>query len=356
MKHKFVINGKIFTKKYISGVQRYTLEILSALDKLIDKDEIEICTPMSATNIPKYKNFKIVKYSKLREIPWEQIAFPHYLKKNHAISINLGNVSPWIEPGIVCIHDVNCIKNPKNFQMQMVIWYRFLFKRAMKKGRKIITVSDFSKKEMLDCYNVNPDKIVVINNSWEHFDRIKENDEVFEIFPVLKEKPFFFSIGTITKHKNLKWVLKVAKNNPEYIFAISGFVNIEKFKKSLDLEKPDNVVFLGYLSDEEVKAIYKRTEALLFPSLYEGFGLPPIEALSSGAKVVVADIECMHEIFENSVIYIDPFKYDVDLKELLKTKTDLPEKILQKYSWTKSAQKILDLIREEDKKINENNN
>ena len=79
MKHKFVINGKIFTKKYISGVQRYTLEILSALDKLIDKDEIEICTPMSATNIPKYKNFKIVKYSKLREIPWEQIAFPHFI-------------------------------------------------------------------------------------------------------------------------------------------------------------------------------------------------------------------------------------------------------------------------------------
>lgn len=340
MKHKFVINGKIFTKKYISGVQRYTLEILSALDKLIDKDEIEICTPMSATNIPKYKNFKIVKYSKLREIPWEQIAFPHYLKKNHAISINLGNVSPWIEPGIVCIHDVNCIKNPKNFQMQMVIWYRFLFKRAMKKGRKIITVSDFSKKEMLDCYNVNPDKIVVINNSWEHFDRIKENDEVFEKFPVLKEKPFFFSIGTITKHKNLKWVLKVAKNNPEYIFAISGFVNIEKFKKSLDLEKPDNVVFLGYLSDEEVKAIYKRTEALLFPSLYEGFGLPPIEALSSGAKVVVADIECMHEIFENEVTYINPYEYNFNFEDIVVAKNR--EKILNKYSWKKSAEKLLE--------------
>ena len=104
-----------------------------------------------------------LKYSKLKEIPWEQIAFPHYLKKQNAIPINLGNVSPWLNPGIVCIHDVNCIKNPKNFQRRMVIWYKFLFKRAINKGIKIITVSEFSKKEMLQCYNVDSNKIQVIN-------------------------------------------------------------------------------------------------------------------------------------------------------------------------------------------------
>ena len=121
MKNKFIINGKIFTKKYISGVQRFTLEIIRELDNIIDKDEIEICVPKCAKNIPNYKNLKIVKYSRLREIPWEQIAFPYYVAKNKGISINLGNVSPWINPGIVCIHDVNCIKNPRNFQKRMVI-------------------------------------------------------------------------------------------------------------------------------------------------------------------------------------------------------------------------------------------
>ena len=354
MKNKFVINGKIFTKKYISGVQRYTLEILRELDKLIEKDEIEICTPVSAKNIPDYKNFKIVKYSKLKEIPWEQIAFPHYLKKQNAIPINLGNVSPWLNPGIVCIHDVNCIKNPKNFQRRMVIWYKFLFKRAINKGIKIITVSEFSKKEMLQCYNVDSNKIQVINNSWEHFNRVKADDRILNKFKILKEKPFFFSIGTITKHKNLKWVLKVAKNNPQYIFAISGYVNIKKFKEKLDLETPDNVIYLGYLKDEEVKAIYREAQALLFPSLYEGFGLPPIEALSVGTKVVVADIESMHEIFEDTVIYINPFDYEINLEKLLQKKVDMPDKILNKYSWKKSAQELLNLIKEEDRLLNEN--
>lgn len=356
MKNKFIINGKIFIKKYISGVQRYTLEILNELDNIIAKDEIEICTPKSAKNIPNYKNFKIVKYSKLKEIPWEQIAFPYYVKKNKGISINLGNVSPWVNPGIVCIHDVNCIKNPKNFQKRMVLWYRILFKRAIKKGKKIITVSEFSKREMLDCYSVNKDKIVVINNSWEHFNRVEEDYGIFEKYPELKEKDFFFSIGTLTKHKNLEWVLKIARKNPQYIFAISGFVNIQKFKDELDLESPKNVIYLGYLSDGEVKAIYKKTKALLFPSLYEGFGLPPIEALSVGAKVVVADIECMHEIFEDTVMYIDPHKYDINIEKLLNQKVAEPEKILKKYSWKSSAEKLLSLIKEEDNKTYENSN
>lgn len=356
MRNRFIINGKIFTKKYISGVQRYTLEILNELDKIISKDEIEICTPISARNIPDYKNFKIVKYGKLKEIPWEQISFPYYVRKNKGISINLGNVSPWIEPGIVCIHDVNCIKNPQNFQKRMVIWYKFLFKRAIKKGRKIITVSNFSKREMLDCYNVDKDKIIVINNSWEHFNNIKEDNRIFDKYPQLKEKDFFFSLGTLTKHKNLKWVLRVAKENPQYLFAISGFVNIQKFKDELDSESPSNVIYLGYLNDEEVKAIYKRTKALLFPSLYEGFGLPPIEALSVGTKVVVADIESMHEIFEDTVIYINPYKYDIKLDKLLNKTLSKPEKILKKYSWRTSAEKLLNLIKEEDKLIYENSN
>lgn len=209
---------------------------------------------------------------------------------------------------------------------------------------------------MLDCYNINENKIVVINNSWEHFSRIKVDDSIFSRYPQLKKEKFFFSIGTLTKHKNLEWVLKIAKENPKYYFAISGFVNIQKFKNELDLESPPNVIYLGYLSDEQVKAIYKKTTALLFPSLYEGFGLPPIEALSAGAKVVVADIECMHEIFEDTVLYINPYQYNIDLEKLLNQETARPEKILNKYSWRNSAQKLLNLIREEDNKIYEDNN
>ena len=347
MNNKIIINGKVFTKKYISGVQRYTLEIINELDKIVKKDEIEICVPKSTKDIPKFKNLKVVKYSRLKGVLWEQFAFYNYVRKNNGISINLGNVSPWLNPGIVCIHDVNFLRNPKNFQKRMVIWYKFLFKRAIKKGLKIITVSNFSKREILDCYDVEKDKIRVIENSWEHFSRIEPDNKIFEKYPQLKEKEFFFSLGTLTRHKNLKWVLKVAQNNPQYIFAISGFMNSKKFKKELDLDTPENVIYLGYLKDEEVKAIYMKTKALLFPSLYEGFGLPPIEALSTGAKAVVADIEVMHEIFEDTVTYINPYNYEIDLGKLLQKKVANPSKVLNRYSWKKSAEKLLNLINEE---------
>lgn len=347
MKKKIIINGKIFTKKYISGVQRYTLEIINAIDKIVEKGKIEICTPMSATNIPEYKNIDIVKYSKLKGILWEQIAFAKYVKKNNGISINLGNVSPWVDPGIVCIHDINCMRNPRNFQKRMVLWYKFLFKRAIKKAKKIITVSEFSKKEMIDYYKIDEKRIAVVPNSWEHFEQIKEDNNVFVKYPELTEKEFFFSLGTLTKHKNLKWVLEVAKRNPQYLFAISGFVNIQKYKDQLDSDSPKNVIYLGYLTDGEVKAIYKKMKALLFPSVYEGFGLPPIEALSVEAKVVVSDIECMKEIFKKSVIYINPYDYEINLDSLLKNDISDVKEVLNEYNWQESARKLLKVIYEE---------
>ena len=94
----------------------------------------------------------------------------------------------------------------------------------------------------------------------------------------------------------------------------------------------------------------------MFPSLYEGFGLPPIEALSVGAKVVVADIKVMHETFEDTVIYINPYDYNIKLDEILSRNISKPDKILKKYSWRKSAENLLKLLKEEDNKIYESSN
>ena len=118
------------------------------------------------------------------------------------------------------------------------------------------------------------------------------------------------------------------------------WINIICHRISFDFEVPDNLKFLGYVSDEEAKTLMRDCKAFLFPTFYEGFGIPPLEALSTGAKVVVSDASCIREIFENSVYYIDPYNSDIDLKKLLDTPVESSEKILNKFSWRKSAEEL----------------
>lgn len=92
---KIIINGKVYSKKYISGVQRYQIEIVKELDKIVKPDIVEVIVPKNAS-MPKFKNIKVKKYGKLKGILWEQIEFPRYVYKNKAISLNLGNTAPMV--------------------------------------------------------------------------------------------------------------------------------------------------------------------------------------------------------------------------------------------------------------------
>ena len=102
---------------------------------------------------------------------------------------------------------------------------------------------------------------------------------------------------------------------------------------------------MGYVSDEEAKSLMQNCKAFLFPTFYEGFGIPPLEALSTGAKVVVSDSACMREIFDDCVYYVDPFNPCIDLNELLLNEVSPPDRLLNKYSWKESAVKLYNIIK-----------
>lgn len=331
---KITISGKVFVKKYKTGVQRYAIEIIKALDEKIKKDEIELVVPKYCENL-KFNNIKVVRFGKLKENLWEQIELPIYAKKNRKVLVSLSNTSPILMPGIVCIHDINCIKNKKYYPKMFSMWYSILFKNAVRRGKKIITVSNFSKKEIENWYNIK--NVEVVPDSYEHIYKIKEDNNILEKLK-LEKSNYFFTLGTIQKNKNIEWVLNVAKNNPNEIFVITGYKN----QKNIEFEL-ENVIYTGYLKDEQIKGLMKNAKGYLMPSFYEGFGLPPLEAFSLETPVIVSDIPVMHEIFENEVTYINPNKYDVDLKNIKASKNK--QKILNKYSWEKSAEKLLKIIR-----------
>ena len=123
-----------------------------------------------------------------------------------------------------------------------------------------------------------------------------------------------------------------------------GFRNSEKVYKKLGIESTENVKYLGYLTDEEMKSVIKNSEALLYPTLYEGFGIPPLEALAIGTKAVVSDIPAIREIYGDTVYYINPNDSNINIEELLTQNTDDRKSVLEKYSWEKSAKKLLEIL------------
>lgn len=345
MKYKCaVINGK-FCSQTVTGVQRYARETVSALDEIVTPDmEIILAVNKRAKDLPKLHNIKTTTVGRLSGVLWEQLSLPFFVLKRKALCINLCNMAPVLTPHITAIHDVSYKVNKKFFSKKFVLWYNFIFDLIINRITQILTVSEFSKKEICRAYKKNFDNITVTCNGWQHMEKIPENNSALEKYGLQKDK-FYFAMSSLAPNKNFRWIALSARNNPEYTFAVSGKVNKKVFGDIFDFEVPDNLKFLGYVSDEEAKSLMRGCKAFLFPTFYEGFGIPPLEALSLGTKAVVSEASCMREIFGNSVYYINPDDPDVDLDRLMETPVENAEKLLKIYDWKNSAQIIYNIIK-----------
>lgn len=343
MQNSYVINGKYLSQR-ITGVQRYAIEIVNALDKLIPPGKLEIAVPPNVQNIPQYQNIQVKQIGHLKGNLWEQLSFPLYAWRQGRIPLNFCNVAPLVNPGIVCIDDVKIKRRPDFFTKKFVLWYRLLFWNSVQRARLILTISEFSKAEIMDCYHLPAERIRVVLPAWQHFQRIGYEKQTLGKYGLLAGQ-FFFSMSSLDPNKNFRWIADAARQYPEYQFAVAGSVNEKVFSEKMAAQLPPNMRFLGYVSDEEAKALMRNCRAFLFPSFYEGFGLPPLEALSAGAKsLVVSDIPVMREIFGTGVDYINPHAHHEDLTKLHKMYEVVRDDILTKYSWEKSAKELLSVL------------
>lgn len=338
---KIVFNGQFLARK-MTGQERFAIETILELDKLVNTEKIELVVPKNSKNIPELKNIKVKQYGKLTGILWEQIDLAWYSIINHALTINLCSVMPILKPGVICIHDLSYKVNPQYckhlYGKLSQIWHKVFFHLAWYFSPIVYTVSNYSKQQMIDIYHVDEKKIHVIENGWQHFKRVEEDDTIFERKPNLKRGEYFFMVGSLSPNKNLDWVLNAARKNADETFAIAG--NAVAYGKSYSTDELANVDLLGYVSDGEMKALMRNCKAFIFPSFFEGFGIPPLEAMSVGAKVLVSNASCLPEIYGNSAIYIDPYNSDIDINEFLKKPVDSPELVLEKYSFANTAKKI----------------
>ena len=336
---KIIINGRFLTQR-ITGVQRYAREICAELDKLVKPDEIIMAVPPETTNIPEYKNIKVVKVGMFHNRLWEHISFPLYVLGQKAISLNLCNVAPLLSPGIVCIHDMKIKATPQFFSTKFLLWYRLLFFNATKRAKKIITVSNFSKSEIIKYYGVDEDKIVVAPNGWQHFARVNYDENALSKYGLVKDS-YYFAMSSLEPNKNFKWIAEQAVKNSNELYVVAGSINDKVFSEGLGFKCPDNMKLIGYVSDEEAKTLMRDCNAFLFPSIYEGFGIPPLEAMSAGAKrIIVSDIPVMYEIFES----VFEYNANTNVHDIVISSNKIALRILIKYSWNKSAKLIIKSI------------
>lgn len=353
---KILINGDFLSRR-LTGIERFAYEITSRLDKLSDKDEIAIAIPSSVEDVPAFKNLQIIKLKKKggSATRWQLFSLQGFLLKHREYTaLDFGNFCLPFTPGIVFLHDIYCELFPKDFKSRREVFERFysrlLYRVIIYRAKKIISVSNYSRNIIASTFHLDPESISVIYNGWEHLKNVNSDNSVFTDYPELLN-PFYFFLGSLSRRKNIKWIIEYASKNPAAHFVIAGgslkIVKVDELFNSL----PSNITLPGYLDDGKVKALMEKCKALILPSYYEGFGIPPLEALSCGAQIIVANAACLPEIYGNTAHYIDPFNTDIDLDKLIKEPVDPPDEILIKYSHDVSARKLYELIKQCQKKF-----
>lgn len=342
MSAKVAVNGRFLTRQ-VTGVDRYARELLTQLDKLVEPGAMAVVVPEACDLVQpiSFDNIDLVRYGRHQGHFWEQFDFSRYLSKSGCEGVSLCNTAPLFNPGVVCIHDMAVRANPQNYSWKFTAWYRLLYRFIVRRARSVITVSDFSKREIEKYYPEASGKISIVPNAWQHVERVIADDNCLKR-EGLTEGSFWFAMSSLAPNKNLGWLVETAKLNPEETVVIAGGFNGKVFASEA-IPKADNVKYVGYVSDAESKALLEGCKGFLFPTFYEGFGIPPMEALACGALAVVSDTEVMHEVYSDSVVYIDPAEPCVDLNACLRGE-GTEGGILGKYSWKRSAEKLLEII------------
>ncbi len=340
---KTVIIDGWHLSNHMTGIDRYLIEILKELDLLLPGINyyLLIRKNYNSNIILNFKNIRILHYKTKNKL-LRYFELFRIVRSYNSIYVNLTNGVPIGSESIVAIHDAHAFYNVKSTKRVINIIRRFKIYYSFLLAKRIVTVSEYSKNTLLDNLGRKyENKITIIPNAWQHIAAFKPDESVLKKYNLEREQYYYF-VGGLGKNKNIEWIIREAVNNPESMFVISGVKIDESF--TIYRAKNNNIIYTGMVSDEELTALYIHCKAFLFPSLMEGFGIPPMEALSLGKPIIISNTGALPEIYGKTAHYICPSIYDYDLNQLVKEYVEPPQELLKKYSWKKSAIDLYNLI------------
>jgi glycosyltransferase involved in cell wall biosynthesis len=349
------INARFLTQN-VTGVQRYAIEISKQLKKLYP--DIKFISPKKIIHKDLMNEFCGLTCGILTGHSWEQIVLPNYLKKvNNPLLINLGNTAPlFYKKQIITIFDLSFLINPEWFSKTFYYYYRFLIPKIAKKSLKIITISEFSKKEIIRLLHIPEQKIKVIHGGVDT--KFKKKVSVKELFKN-RPKNYILSVLSLEPRKNINNLILAFKKiglHDIQLILVGSRSNVFASNELKDfIHSQKNIIFSGYIPDDELIRLYSEAKLFVYPSYYEGFGLPPLEAMACGCPVVVSNVASLPEVCGDAAQYVDPDNIEGIAEGIHKVLTDEPlrqsmmEKGLERaklFSWEKSAKEHIKVFEE----------
>ena len=364
------LNGSMLDE-HPTGVGVYSLNLINCFSRLSSDSDSSI-TVFTPTNSFLNKNLKIVKLPKLLlsskygkaaafcRFFWNTFIYPIQASKFDYLISPTTHGSFLLNNQIITIHDLLSLRF-NNISPHQRFYYKFLLPHLASKAKIIIAISETTKKDIIHFLKCPEEKIQVIHNGYDEnvYFPIDENCKV-----ILNEYGFenyFLAVGPTYAHKNFEKLI-AAYNNLSSIerqrnpLVIAGgkypYLNVLK-QLVAKLKLEEHVHFLGYVPDSFMPSLYREAFALIFPSLYEGFGMPPLEAMACGCPVITSNTSSLPEVCGDAVLYINPAEESSITAAMRALTNDNPfyKKLIvkgllqaKKFSWNKTAQALKTLL------------
>ena len=304
------LNGRYLTQP-VTGVQRFSHEIVIAIDRLIGEGEwpdTTVLAPRSTGATARQLGPLDCGRLRLREIGtlhgqlWEQVELPKATRTG--VLVSLGNTAPVLSGRrqVVVIHDAGVFDTPESYSFRFRLWYKTLQRVLVRIGVQIVTVSDFARQRIALRLHLDPLRIAVINEGAEHVRRVAADIGTLARYR-LRPRGYVLVVGSRVAHKNIASLHAVALvlARRGMVVAIAGGIDPAVFAGHPESDFAQRR--LGRVNDAELRALYENAACLLFPSRYEGFGLPPVEALACGCPVLAARSGAVEEICKDRALY-----------------------------------------------------
>jgi glycosyltransferase involved in cell wall biosynthesis len=357
---RIYVNGR-FLSQAMTGVQRYAAEMIRALDALvaegraptaIARAEWTLLVPEGTRSELSLQTIRTraVRGSRNAQL-WDQLHLGRAARDG--ILLSLANSGPVMHRRhLVVIHDAAVFRHAEFYSRAYATFHRTLGSLLARTAR-IGTVSPFSQRELAHFLTIDADGIGVYPNGADHLDRMVPDETVLDELG-LRGRPFFLSLGSLTGNKNIRLAAEALSklNRPEAVLVVVGGRNDAVFK-SARIEGREGLLAAGRLSDERIAALYRHAAALVFPSLYEGFGIPPLEAMAFGCPVLASTAEAVRETCGDAASYFAPNDADglADLMvarlqsgPLSQEQRERQRARAAQFTWRRSAQRLLNAV------------
>lgn len=362
VRNNIVVNGRFATQR-LTGVQRYAFEIIRRLS-------LSLCVISPQPIAPEYESLanvtivdpigRFAHKSGLGHL-WEQLALPRWMGKEDLLWSPCGAGPLAVENQVVTIHDIANLEHPEWFNLWFTQWYSFLIPRLVHKVKKVIVVSEYTKNRLTEMTGISPEKLEVIYNGID--DRFspksKEEISIAQKLLGLPSAKYILSLSSLEPRKNLHRLLEawniICHKLPKDIWLVlAGGKGKSAVFKDISFDSlPPRVYFTGYVPDEHLPALYSGAIAFTYVSLYEGFGLPPLEAMACGVPVITSNTTSIPEVVGDAAILVNPCDVEEIADSIYKLINDasLRERLrllglnrAKQFSWDKTAKQTWGLL------------